>query len=47
MGDKPLAVDRNLNMVRYFAGYRSRLTVFPVGLIDGGLEVSVRVLEFF
>ncbi|EKT4528340.1 hypothetical protein [Pseudomonas asiatica] len=46
MGDKPLAVDHNLNMVRYFAGYRCRLTVFPVGLIGGGLEVSLRVLGF-
>lgn len=45
MGDGPLALDSCRDMAKSFSGYRCRVTVLPVGLVSGGLEISLRVLE--
>lgn len=45
MGDQPISLDSCRDMARSFSGYRCRVTVLPVGLFSGGLEISFRVLE--
>lgn len=45
MGDQSISLDSCRDMARSFSGYLCRVTVLPVGLVSGGLEISFRVLE--